>query len=162
MPDSQHPASGDPAPNGPAPSEDPYSQFARYTQAEMISLARSLPDSAGAVLLALCWHAAARARRRELEPGAPLIAAVSCPQLARITGWHVRTIANSLAKLKQAGLIAKINHRSGVTARYRICDRALQGHWMMYRVLQHAMGAQAGLHGSNAQGMHGFLRHAGD
>jgi hypothetical protein len=95
--------------------------IAQFRHRQMTAITRAMPDCTSAVLFAMCWVADVQSTLRGRRRAGQTIARVSASRLAQITGRHVRTIRNSLAKLQNRGAIEKAGNRPGVTAAYRLC-----------------------------------------
>jgi len=94
--------------------------FALMTRDRVEQLARAMPDGQSAVLACLLWQASLHERMRRGPFAGRLLASMSGPKLATMTGRELRTVRHSLSRLAAKGLVLKEKTSAGRKNIYRL------------------------------------------
>ncbi len=94
--------------------------FAMITRNRVEQLARAMPDGQSAILACLLWQASLHERMRLGQFAGRLLASMSGPQLAKMTGRDLRTIRHCLNRLTAKGLVLKEETSAGCKNIYHL------------------------------------------
>ena len=94
-------------------SAPPKTLYAMMTRTRIEQLARAMPDGQSAILACLLWQASLHERMRLGPFAGRLLASMSGPQLAKMTGRDLRSVRHSLNRLTVKGLVFKEKSSAG-------------------------------------------------
>jgi hypothetical protein len=94
--------------------------YAIVGRAEMMAIARAMPDAQSAILFCLAWQAAFQVKMSRGPLARRRVARVSVSALAKMIRRPIRTVQYALSKLRAIGVIEQEDVGPGRTSVYKL------------------------------------------